>query len=168
MAMEQALAGEFTAMMQILISGRFITNRDGGVYDQLPWQWSPSTQAKRDAFSRFTGRGYPREGYPSPYHMLLDMMRRDACAEVGGVLIENTALLGSLVLGGALVLERRLPMSDDSGMYAAGAGVTTERVGAGGHELPEAEVEVKVDGADAANAPPAEKRSLDSPPLGTL
>jgi len=56
----------------------------------------------------------------------------------------------------------------DNPMYAAGAGVTTERVGAGGHELPGAEVEVKVDGADAANAPPAEKRSLDSPPLGTL
>ena len=56
----------------------------------------------------------------------------------------------------------------DNPMYAAGAGVTTERVGAGGHELPGAEVEVKVDGADAANAPPAEKLSLDSPPLGTL
>jgi hypothetical protein len=112
----------FEAMVKVLLHGRSIVQRDGGVYDQAPWRWAPSPQAKQNAFSRFTGRGYPAEGYPSPYHMLLDSLRRDCCADVTTVLIENTDLLGSLVLGGALLVERRPPQSGDSGSYAAGSG----------------------------------------------
>ena len=40
-------------------------------------------------------------------------MRRECCAEVAHVVIENTALLGGLVLGGALLLERRAPEPAD-------------------------------------------------------
>lgn len=129
MAVEMALAPQKkAAMLEVLLHGRTIVNRDDGVFDNLPWGWAASPQAKRDAFSRFTGRGYPREGYGSPFHMLLDMIRRDAKADVAEVVVENTALLGNLVLGGALLLERRVgDASDDSGARAMGAGAAPAR-----------------------------------------
>ncbi len=123
MAVEQAVTGKRNTMVDVLLHGRGLVQRDDGVFDRLPWAWSPNPQAKRDAFSRFTGRGYPRGGYTSPYHMLLDMVRRDCCAEVDRIIIEKANLLGGLVLGGCLLLERRLPQpSDNSGKYAMGAG----------------------------------------------
>ena len=114
MAIEQVVAPGDQAMLEVLLHGRTIVNRDGGIFDSLPWEeWAVSPQAKRDGFSRFTGRDYPQAGYGSPYHMLVDMMQEDCCAEVAHVVIENTDVLGDLVLGGALVVERRLvpPMS---------------------------------------------------------
>ena len=72
-----------------------MSKRDDCLFDNLPWQWNPANpQAKRDAFARFSGRGYPREGYLSPYHLMLDMMRRDACADIARVIIEDTSVLG--------------------------------------------------------------------------
>ena len=121
-ALEDALSPSFCSMVDVLIHGRAIVERDGGLYDSLPWSWNPDAFAKRNAYGRFTGRGYPRDGYASPYHLLLDMCRREACADVGEVLIENTDLLGRVVLGGAVLVERRLPMAKDSGLHAAGAG----------------------------------------------
>ena len=59
-----------------------VVERDGGLYDSLPWRWNPDAFAKRNAYGRFTGRGYPKDGYASPYHLLLDMCRREACADV--------------------------------------------------------------------------------------
>ena len=55
---------------------------------------------------------------------MLDMMRRDACCDVSHVIIENTAVLGDgIVVGGALICERRLPQAINSGdKYAMGAG----------------------------------------------
>ena len=124
MAVEQCLSPERPAMLAVLLHAQAASKRDDCLFDNLPWKWNPSPQAKRDAFARFSGRGYPRDGYPSPYHLMLDMMRRDACADVARVLIEDTAVLGDgLVVGGCLVLQRRLPQSVDSGSaYAAGAG----------------------------------------------
>ena len=121
-ALEDALSPSFCSMVDVLIHGRAIVERDGGLYDSLPWSWNPDAFAKRNAYGRFTGRGYPKDGYASPYHLLLDMCRREACADVGEVLIENTDLLGRVVLGGAVLVERRLPMAKDSGLHAAGAG----------------------------------------------
>lgn len=124
-ALEQALKhvdGSRCAMLEVLVSGKHVVDRDGGIFDSLPWQWSASAQAKRDAFARFTGRGYPKEGYGSPYHLLLDLIRRDSCADVSNVLIENTDLLGSVVLGGCVQLERRVPPAIDSGSFAMGSG----------------------------------------------
>ena len=96
-------------MMDILLQCGAIANRDGGIFDCLPWDWAASSFAKRQAFARFQGRSYPREGYASPYHLLLDVCRREACADVSHVIIENTDALGALVLGGAVLVERRLP-----------------------------------------------------------
>ena len=121
-AIEQALSLSPTSVSEVLLQSQAVVQRDGGLFDSLPWAWAPSPQAKRDAFARATGRAYPREGYQSVYHLLLDMVRRDCCADVVDVVIENTALLGSLVLGGALLVERRLPPSRDSGSYSIGSG----------------------------------------------
>jgi hypothetical protein len=124
LAIEQALAPGRPAMLEVLLQAQAVSKRDGALFDNLPWQWSPSPQAKRDAFARFSGRGYPREGYASPYHLIVDVMRRDACADVACALIEDTAVLGGgVVVGGGLLLERRLPQASDSGAeYAMGAG----------------------------------------------
>ena len=124
MACEQALNAARPSMVEVLLQAQATAGRDGGLFDNLPFAaWNPAPQAKRDAFARCSGRGYPREGYRSAYHLLVDMARRDACADIACVVLENTALLGdSLVVGGALVLERRLPMARDSGSFAAGAG----------------------------------------------
>ena len=46
-----------------------------------------------------------RGGYPSPYHLMLDLMRRDACCDPSHALIEDTAVLEASVRfgrGGAL------------------------------------------------------------------
>ena len=108
MAIEQALAPVEQAMFDVLLQCRSFTSRDCGIFDALPWNtFSSSPMAKRDAFSRLQGRGYPAGGYVSPYHLLLDAMRLDGCAVVTEVVIENTDLLGDLVLGGALLVERR-------------------------------------------------------------
>ena len=50
---------------------------------------------------------------------MLDMCRREACADVGEVLIENTDLLG-VDLGGAVLVERP-PMAKDLGCSGRGA-----------------------------------------------
>ena len=102
MAIEQALSPRTPALLEVCLHAQAASKRDDGLFDNLPWKWNPSPQAKRDAFARFSGRGYPREGYPSPYHLMLDMMRRDACCDVSHVIIENTAVLGDgVVVGGA-------------------------------------------------------------------
>lgn len=118
-ACEQAMAPQKPAMMEVLMQTKAIGSRDALLFDNLPWQWSPSPQAKQNAFARFSGRGYPAEGYRSPYHLVVDMMRRDACADPSHVVLENTAILGGLVLGGAVLLERRLPVAVDSGATRA-------------------------------------------------
>ena len=123
MAVEQALSPIYSAMLEVLLHAQPVSKRDDALFDNVPWAWNPSPQAKRDAFARFSGRGYPREGYQSPYHLMLDTLRRDGCADVSRVLIERTSMLGGLVVGGCLCLERRLPQAEDSGATrAAGAG----------------------------------------------
>ncbi len=123
MAVEQALSPTPPAMLEVLLHSQPVSKRDGALFDNVPWEWNPSPQAKRDAFSRFSGRGYPRDGYASPYHLVLDCLRRDGCADVSRVLIERASLLGDLVVGGCVLLERRLPQARDSGAtYAMGAG----------------------------------------------
>ena len=128
MATEQALSATRPALLEVVLHAQAVSKRDDGFFDNLPWGWNPSPQAKRDAFARFSGRGYPREGYQSSYHLMVDMMRRDACADVSHVLLEETDLLGGQVVGGALLLERRLPQAVDSGSaYAMGAGPPAAR-----------------------------------------
>ena len=115
MAVEQALSPTYSAMLEVLLHAQPVSKRDDALFDNVPWAWNPSPQAKRDAFARFSGRGYPREGYQSPYHLILDTLRRDGCADVSRVLIERTSMLDGLVVGGCLCLERRLPQAEDSG-----------------------------------------------------
>lgn len=83
-----------------------ITSRDNGVFDNLPWEWASSQLAKREAAARFSGPKPPEEGYASPYHLLRSVVQREVCAEISQVIIENTDVLGDLVLGGTLVLIR--------------------------------------------------------------
>lgn len=127
MAFELALSPGAPSMFEVLQGSRPIANRDGGLLDELPWQWNPYKLAKRDAFSRLSGYGYPmgRGDRPaSPFHLLLDVLRRDACADVsrveilgvradGAAIPEDAALddeeSDALIVGSRLLLRRRLP-----------------------------------------------------------
>ena len=87
--------------------------REGGVFDALPWEWNASPLAKRDGYSRLGGRDFPQGSDPPPssFHLLLEAVRRDACADVARVLLvdEPNPNRDGIVVGGCLVLERRLP-----------------------------------------------------------
>ena len=48
LACEQALSPRTPAMAEVLLQCRSFTSRDGGILDQLPWEWNPSALAKRD------------------------------------------------------------------------------------------------------------------------
>ena len=111
MAFEQALSPRPPSRIEVLLQARTFSNRDGGLFDSLPWQWNPNSLAKRDGYSRLSGRDYPGGGLASPFHLLLNAVRRDACADVRRVLIVNLAdeEAESLTVGCRLLLERRLP-----------------------------------------------------------
>lgn len=93
----------------ILSTAKATSARDKGLYDNLPWSWNESPLAQRDAYQRLSGSKFrSSDDYPTPYHLLLDMIRLDAYANPTAVLIENTAVLGDrLELGGCLLLEKR-------------------------------------------------------------
>ena len=85
LACEQALSSRTPAMAEVLIHCRALASRDDGIVDQLPWAWNPSELAKRDGVARLSGRDYPQGGPrrpESPYHLLLDVIRSEARAEL--------------------------------------------------------------------------------------
>ena len=107
MSFEQALSMARPARMEVIPLAAALSRRDGTLFDNLPWQWNPSPQAKRDAAERCLGRNYPRAGYGSTFDLIVEAMRADACADATHVVLENAALVGSVVVGGAVLLERR-------------------------------------------------------------
>ena len=127
MATEQALSPVQPSLIEVVLHAQAVSKRDDGFFDNLPWEWNPSAQGKRDAFARFQVALSAR-GYPSSYHLMLDMMRRDACADVSHVLLENTSWWEARG-GGALILERRLPPTggDSGAKYAMGWASTVGR-----------------------------------------
>lgn len=108
---------------------RNIVGRDGGAFDNLPWGWASSPQSKRDAYSSAVGRDYRRGSHPSAYHVLAQMIHNDCKANLSHVIIENTDLLGDLVLGGALLLSKRSPSALGSPEFTLCACTTDEAVG---------------------------------------
>ena len=116
LACEQALSPRTPAMAEVLLQCRSFARRDGGLLDQLPWQWNPSELAKRDGAARLSGRDYPQQSArrpESPYHLLLSAVQSDARADVSRVLLaaERDAESDGVVVGGRLMLVRRLPES---------------------------------------------------------
>jgi len=100
---EQALSARRPSRLEVLLHTRF-ADRDGGLYDNLPWP-EALPQAKGEAYARLTGRGYPKEGYASAYHLLLDAIACDTRAHIERILIERTNVLGDfLVLGGCALV----------------------------------------------------------------
>ena len=79
----------------------------------LPWEWAASPLAKRGGYSRLGGRDFPQGSDPPPssFHLLLEAVRPTACADVARVLLvdEPNPNRDGIVVGGCLVLERRLP-----------------------------------------------------------
>eukprot|EP00967_Tisochrysis_lutea_P034354 scaffold40994_cov30-Tisochrysis_lutea.AAC.2 len=102
--LQQALSPSLPSRDQLVPRSRALARRDGGLLDSLPWDWAPSPLAKRNAAARLEGRDYAREGHSSPYALLLEAARLDACVDVADVLIERTDALGGLVLGGAVLV----------------------------------------------------------------
>ena len=113
LAFEQALSPQLPSRVDVLLHVRPFAQREGGVFDALPWEWNASPLAKRDGYSRLGGRDFPQGSNPPPssFHLLLEAVRRDACADVARVLLvdEPNPNRDGIVVGGCLVLERRLP-----------------------------------------------------------
>jgi len=106
-AMEQALMAPAAAAagFEVLRNGRFIIERDGCLFDNLPWGRFAPPQAKRDFAARFAGPGPTKAAFASTYHLLMDAMQREANAKVKRVVIERSDLLlaGSTLILGACV-----------------------------------------------------------------
>ena len=119
LACEQALSPRSPAMADVLLQCRLFASRNNGLIDQLPWQWNPSELAKRDGVARLSGRDYPQGArrYESPYHLLLDVVRKDARAEPSRVEIvaEPDVESDGVVVGTRLMLVKRLPPSQERG-----------------------------------------------------
>ena len=117
LACEQALSPGSPAMADVLLQCRLFASRNNGLIDQLPWQWNPSELAKRDGVARLSGRDYPQGArrYESPYHLLLDVVRKDARAEPSRVEIvaEPDVESDGIVIGTQLMLVKRLPPSQE-------------------------------------------------------
>ena len=123
LACEQALSPGSPAMADVLLQCRLFASRNNGLIDQLPWQWNPSELAKRDGVARLSGRDYPQGArrYESPYHLLLDVVRKDARAEPSRVEIvaEPDVESDGIVISTQLLLEKRLPPSQERGAARA-------------------------------------------------
>jgi hypothetical protein len=117
LACEQALSPGSPAMADVLLCSRLFASRNNGLIDQLPWQWNPSELAKRDGVARLSGRDYPQGArrYESPYHLLLDVVRKDARAEPSRVEIvaEPDFESDGIVISAQLLLVKRLPPSQE-------------------------------------------------------
>ena len=104
-AMEQALMAPATAAagFEVLRNGRLIIERDGCLFDNLPWGRFAPPQAKREFAARFAGP--TKAAYASTYHLLMDAMQREANAKIMRVVIERSDLLlaGSTLVLGACV-----------------------------------------------------------------
>ena len=46
MAIEQALSPLVPALLEVCLHAQAASKRDDGLFDNLPWKWNPSTQAK--------------------------------------------------------------------------------------------------------------------------
>lgn len=59
MAVEQALKPARPAMLEVILHAQAVSKRDDALFDNLPWQWNPSPQAKR-VRPRLSNRGARR------------------------------------------------------------------------------------------------------------
>ena len=60
--LERAVRGTPMSKVEFLRMAPALVNRDGGIYDELPWkEWTVGDPffSKRDCFERFIGRDYP-------------------------------------------------------------------------------------------------------------
>ena len=75
-AMEQALMAPAAtaAGFEVLRNGRLIIERDGCLFDNLPWGRFAPPQAKREFAARFAGP--TKAAYASTYHLLMDAMQQ--------------------------------------------------------------------------------------------
>ncbi|KAJ1630276.1 hypothetical protein T492DRAFT_840164 [Pavlovales sp. CCMP2436] len=84
-----------------------LANRDGCLYDTLPWEWGRGERPKAAAFAALALRP-SASGGGSAYHLLLAAITEACCAEVRCGYIERASLLGDedgqLVIGATLSL----------------------------------------------------------------
>ncbi|CAM9746954.1 unnamed protein product, partial [Phaeothamnion confervicola] len=52
--LEDAMSAEEMPKIRVIAACMELVNRDGDLYDTLPWSWGLSGMAKRDAFSRLS------------------------------------------------------------------------------------------------------------------
>ena len=59
LAMERAVRGEVVGKVQTLSVAQGLVNRDGGLFDNLPYELGPTAFSKKDIFDRVKGKDWP-------------------------------------------------------------------------------------------------------------
>lgn len=119
-----------------------LVNRDGALYDNLPWAWGRSERPKAEAFAELAMRPRGLPDTPSAYHVFLTAIREVCCAEVYRGYIEPASVLtdaqGALVIGATLSLRESpelvelygeaVPMPRDTPLRTAEVEVLTDEM----------------------------------------
>jgi hypothetical protein len=103
------VAAESVPLLEALFDGRSslggasrLVNRDGGLYDNLPWAWGRGERPKAAAFAALALRPSVA-GAASPFALLVAAIREACCAEIACGYIERASLLdddaGTLLIG---------------------------------------------------------------------
>ncbi|KAG5191463.1 hypothetical protein JKP88DRAFT_271319 [Tribonema minus] len=107
--LSQAMGQAPLAKLALAAAAQSLLNRDGGLYDNLPWEWG-APLAKRAAFARVSsGRAPPPtpDDCASAYDLLARCLRADCNAVLKTIVIEeDDSREGGLSLAGALAVER--------------------------------------------------------------
>ena len=79
LAFEQALSPQLPSRVEVLLHVRPFAQREGGVFDALPWEWNASPWPSRDGYSHLGGRDFPQGSIRRRrrFHLLLEAVRRD-------------------------------------------------------------------------------------------
>jgi hypothetical protein len=90
----------------LLYDCQALVNRDGTLYDELPWSEWGGDLAKRSAFARFQGKDLPNNA-TSAYSVMAHSIATDCSAKIVAALLErDTEDQGTVTLGGAICIEK--------------------------------------------------------------
>eukprot|EP00904_Undaria_pinnatifida_P000681 jgi/Undpi1/10613/HiC_scaffold_29.g13063.m1 len=110
--------------------------RDGGMYDNVPWEWSDDEMAKREAFNRSKGKGMMDLGatakgqeppaYGSAYGLLAEVATTLCPVDILSLFVEEEENTPAGVTLGASAYLRRRPKGDSLGGQRTIIEVTTD------------------------------------------
>mmetsp|Transcript_6327 Transcript_6327/g.8387 ORF Transcript_6327/g.8387 Transcript_6327/m.8387 type:complete len:467 (+) Transcript_6327:34-1434(+) len=106
--LKKVLDSEVLSKTDLLLNARNLINRDGGLYDNLPWESWGGQLSKRGAFNKFNGAPTNRKGFENAYALMWECIEEECRAEVlSGVIERDDSLPYGYFLGGAVGLRKK-------------------------------------------------------------